>query len=48
MATCSSILAWKLPFTGKSGGLQSTEFILFFFLIALEVGCVAKLIIFTN
>jgi len=24
MATHSSILAWRIPWTGKSGGLQST------------------------
>ena len=24
MATCSSILAWKIPWTEKPGGLQST------------------------
>ena len=23
MATCSSVLAWKIPGTGKAGGLQS-------------------------
>ena len=23
MATCSSILAWKIPWTEKTGGLQS-------------------------
>ena len=25
MATCSSILAWKIPWTEKPGGLQSTR-----------------------
>ena len=25
MATYSSILAWEIPWTGKPGGLQSTE-----------------------
>ena len=24
MATCSSILAWRIPWTGEPGGLQST------------------------
>ena len=26
MATHSSILAWKIPWTGEPGGLQSMEF----------------------
>ena len=25
MATCSSILAWRIPWTEESGGLQSME-----------------------
>ena len=25
MATCSSILAWRIPWTEKPGGLQSIE-----------------------
>ena len=25
MATCSSILAWKIPWTEEPGGLQSIE-----------------------
>ena len=25
MAACSSILAWKIPWTEESGGLQSTR-----------------------
>ena len=53
MATCSSILAWRIPWTGEPGGLQSMGshlkknlmwFILFVLLIEKSTQCTFRLL----